>query len=101
MPDKPVRGETSDDAVVRVRTQAVETLVRSQTANKTGIDLQMQRAGALRLTLFSLFAFIYSFRRSYKVILEFGGGNHIEVTAAPLMRVRVVARGTLHKEDDV
>lgn len=49
-----------------------------------------QRAGSLRLFLITFFAFLNSFKDRYRITMEFGGGHFVDVTAYPLMRVRVV-----------
>ena len=53
-------------------------------------NLDADRAGSLRIFLITFFAFLNSFKDRYKITLEFGGGHFIDVTAYPLMRVRVL-----------
>lgn len=78
MTDKPQKGKKEAVLATRMKPTAVDTM--------------MHRAGALRMTIIGLFAFIHTFREKYKVILEFAGNNHIDVTDTLLMRVRIIAR---------
>lgn len=81
------------------RERGLDKIQRGIQHTQTPADLQMHRGGALRMLLIALFAFIFTFRNRYKVVLEFGGDNHIDVTESLLMRVRIVSRNGVDTED--
>lgn len=78
--EKPQKGR-------QTRQQALPTRTGS-----TVVDTMMHRAGSLRMVIIGLFAFIHTFRDKYKVVLEFAGDNHVDITETLLMRVRIVLR---------